>query len=172
MTTTIRPARPADGPTLQAIERLAGEAFRAAGMPDIADDAPDSLDALAEYASDGRSWVAVDSFDTPIGYLLVDLVDECAHIEQVSVLPDHQGSGVGRALIDHVQAWARRQSLAGVTLTTFRDIPWNAPLYRHLGFRELGDHEIGPELREVLAEEAADGLDPTLRVCMRLDLSD
>ena len=57
-----------------------------------------------------------------------------------------------------------------MTLTTFRHVPWNQPLYEHLGYRELTDGEIGPELRSLMAEEAAHGLDPALRVAMRKDL--
>ena len=118
-----------------------------------------------------RSWVALAEGDTPIGYVLVDHVDGCAHIEQISVLPDRQGAGVGRALIDHVRAWAVASGTRAITLTTFRDVPWNAPLYEHLGFRVLDEREIGPELRAVRDTETAHGLDPARRVCMRLDIT-
>lgn len=49
-------------------------------------------------------------------------------------------------------------------------MPWNAPLCRHLGFRSLAEHEFGPGLRAIRYEEAAHGLDPTKRVCMRSEL--
>ncbi|MFP5322102.1 MAG: GNAT family N-acetyltransferase [Acidimicrobiia bacterium] len=171
MTATIRPARPDDGPALQDIERRAGERFRDIGMPEIADDDPPSLEVLDRYADAGRSWAAADADDRPLGYVLVDVVDGCAHVEQVSVDPDHQGAGIGRALLDHVRRWAASTGLAAVTLTTFRDVPWNAPLYRHLGFRDLDEDELGPELRERRDQEAEHGLDPTIRVCMRAELS-
>jgi GNAT superfamily N-acetyltransferase len=167
---TIRPARPSDGVDLQAIERLAGEQFRTVGMDEIADDSPPPLDVLAAYAADGRSWVALDGdADAAVGYAIVDVVDDCAHVEQVSVRPDHQGKGVGRALLDRVRTWAASSGLAGVTLTTFAAVPWNGPLYEHLGFRVLAPAEIGPELRALVAKEAAHGLDPETRVCMRRD---
>jgi hypothetical protein len=62
--------------------------------------------------------------------------------------------------------------LSAITLTTFKDVPWNAPLYRHLGFRTLRDDEIGPELRALRDEETAHGLDAAKRVCMRSELAD
>ena len=167
---TIRPASTEDGPALQEIERLAGEQFRDVGLPDVADDEPSSTAELADYATAGRSWVAVDAAGSPIGYVLVDAVDGNAHIEQVSVRPDHQGAGVGRALIDRVCTWAVEAGMAAVTLTTFEHVPWNAPLYRHLGFRVLAEREIGPELLAVREAERAHGLDPTTRACMRLDV--
>jgi len=162
----IRPARRADGEALLEIERLAGARFREVGMPEIADDGPGSVDELANYAVDGRSWVAVDDAGTPVGYVLVDVIDGNAHIEQLSVAPAAQGTGIGQALLDHVATWARRRGASALTLTTFRDVPWNAPLYEHLGFRVLTEPDLGPELRALRDTEAAHGLDPTTRVCM------
>lgn len=135
-------------------------------MPDIASHEPPSLDALAGFAAAGRAWVAVDEAGEAVGYVLVEMVDGNAHVEQVSVLPEHQGSGVGRALMDHVRHWAAVGGLPAVTLTTFVHVPWNAPLYEHLGFRILAEDEIGPELRAVRDAESAHGLDPATRVCM------
>jgi GNAT superfamily N-acetyltransferase len=166
----VRPARAEDGPALREIERRASERFRDVGMPEIADDQPASVEELADYADDGRSWVAVDSSSTPIGYVLVDVVDGCAHVEQVSVLPDRQGAGVGRLLLDEVKAWAAASGRSAITLTTFSDVPWNRPLYEHLGFGVLSDAELGPELQAVRDAEAGHGLDPTKRVCMRLEI--
>ncbi|MGH9211869.1 MAG: GNAT family N-acetyltransferase [Acidimicrobiales bacterium] len=170
MTPVIRPTRTEEGLILQEIERLAGEQFREVGLPEVADDEPVSVAALARYAEDGRSWVAADHTDVPIGYLLVDVVDGCAHIEQVSVRPDQQGAGVGRALLERVRAWAADSGLSAITLTTFADVPWNAPLYRHLGFRVLKEDELGRQLRKLRDHETAQGLDPAKRVCMRSEL--
>lgn len=164
----IRPSRPDEGPALQEIERLAGVRFRDVGLPDIADAEPATIQTLTEYANAGRSWVAVDDDDQPTGYVIVDEVDGDAHIEQFSVRPDHQGTGVGRALVDQVRAWAAENGRSAITLTTFSDVPWNRPLYEHLGFIVLAEHEIGPELRAGRDHEATLGLDPALRVCMRL----
>jgi GNAT superfamily N-acetyltransferase len=170
MSVAIRPPFTDELPALRTIERLAGERFRDVGLPEVADGEPPSLDVLARYASDGRCWVAVDDAAGPIGYVLVDSVDGNAHVEQVSVHPAHQGAGVGRALMERVSAWARETGMPAVTLTTFSDVPWNAPLYRHMGFRVLREDELGPGLRAVRDDETAHGLDPARRACMRLEL--
>lgn len=167
MAPVIRPSRPGDEPVLRYIERRAGERFREVGLPDVADDEPATVEVLAGYTAARRCWVAVDEIDTPVGYVLADVVDGCAHVEQVSGRPEHQGTGRGRALIGRVDAWAARAGLPAITLTTFRDVPWNAPLYRRLGFRDLDDDEVGPGLRRVRDHETAHGLDPAQRVCMR-----
>lgn len=167
---SIRPTRVGEEPVLQLIERLAGERFREVGLPEVADDEPEPVEVLAEFARDGRSWCAIDEADRPVGYVLVEVVDDGAHVAQVTVHPDHQGRGLGRALLDRVDAWAAERGIGVVTLTTFRTVPWNAPLYRHLGFRDLSDDELGPGLRAVRDAEADGGLDPAQRVCMRRDV--
>lgn len=168
----IRPATIDETPQLQHIEVRAGEAFRSIGMESIADAAPPTAETLVRYATAGRSWVAVDEHDIAIAYVLVDVVDGNAHIEQVSVLPDYQGRGIGRALIDEVRGWAAQSGRSALTLTTFGDVPWNAPLYEHLGLRVLAEHEIGPELARLRDDETSHGLDPATRVCMRLDIAE
>jgi predicted N-acetyltransferase YhbS len=167
VTVGLRVARPEDASTLREIERRAGERFRR--VNDIADHEPPSAKTLVGYADAGRCWVAFDDDDKPIGYVLVDDVDGNAHIEQVSVEPEHQGMGVGRSLIDQVRTWAKGTGRPAVTLTTFADV--HAPLYAHLGFSVVQDDEIGPDLRTLRRQEAERGLDDLMpRVCMMLPL--
>ena len=170
MAMAVRATRVDEGPVLREIEELAGRRFREVGLDEVADDEPLSVAVLGHYAAEGRSWVAVDDADEPIGYVLVELVDRDVHVEQLSVRPDRQGQGAARALLERVRAWAVGNGSPGLTLTTFADVPWNRPLFEHLGFRVLPDDEIGAGLRAVRDAETTRGLDPTMRVCMRRDL--
>jgi len=166
----IRASRRSDSPSLRNIERVAGERFRSVGLAHVADDEPLSIQALDAYATAGRSWVAVDDRDQPTGYVLADIVDGNAHVEQLSVHPDRQGTGVGRALLARVRRWAAETNRPAITLTTFADVAWNRPLYEHLGFSVIDENEIGPGLDAIRVAEADHGLEPATRVCMRLDL--
>ena len=145
----IRPTRPADLAVIQRIELAAGELFRAIGMSAIADDPDPTIEVLTAYQRAGLSWVAVDDTDQPIAFILVKRIDGRAHIEQVSVHPDHAHQRIGRALIDHVERWAAGQGLPALTLTTFRDVQWNGPYYERLGFTVLP----GAQVIEGLARE-------------------
>jgi ribosomal protein S18 acetylase RimI-like enzyme len=167
----IRASRTDDLPVLQLIEIEAGRAFADIGMDAVAGDDPFSLDVLLGYQNAGRAWVAVDGDDRPIGYVVVDLVAGNAHIEQVSVRPDFGRRGIGRSLIEHVATWARARGLPAVTLTTFRDVVWNAPYYERCGFRILAPDEVTEELKAIRDHEAQLGLDEWPRVCMRRDLA-
>jgi GNAT superfamily N-acetyltransferase len=167
----VRTASAGDLPRLPAIQTAAGAVFRDIGMAEIADNPPIPLDALDRYRQAGHAWVAADHRDRPIAFVVVDVVDECAHIEQVSVRPDHARQGIGRALIDRVGAWASGQGLHALTLTTFRAVPWNAPYYERLGFTEPPGGPA-PGLAAIMAAETAAGLDPATRVGMRRPIGD
>ncbi|MDI2029343.1 GNAT family N-acetyltransferase [Saccharopolyspora sp. TS4A08] len=165
----IRLAREADLPVLREVERAAGEPFAELGMDLVATDEPPSVAVLREFQEAGRAWVHVVE-DVPVAYLIAEVVDGCAHVEQVSVRPDHGGRRIGSGLIDNLAAWARDRRLPALTLTTFTDVPWNGPYYLRCGFRYLADDELTPGLRDIRAAEAVAGLDAWPRACMRRDL--
>lgn len=150
---TIRPAEAPDLPLLVEIERRAGRAYAEHGLPEVAADDPGTSEELEPYRAAGAAWVAVDDDDRPVAYILSAEIDDGVHVEQVSVDPAHAGRGIGAALIDHVAGRAAAAGLRAVTLTTFRDIPWNAPYYARLGFSELPEADWGPQLRALVALE-------------------
>lgn len=167
----IRSARSEDLPALQDVERAAGDLFRDLGMEAVADDEPLSVADLAIFQEDGRAWVATGQGDKPIAYLLVQVVDGGAHIEQVSVHPDHSRQGIGRVLLDTAEIWAAGLGLSALTLTTYANVPWNAPYYQRLGFRIMTSDEIGSGLHEIRELEAERGLDRWPRVTLRRPVS-
>ncbi|MFF3379069.1 GNAT family N-acetyltransferase [Streptomyces sp. NPDC002680] len=191
----IRPATPAELPTLRAIERAAGALFRTLSAPqrgagncatshdgaapnqqpltappdmaEIADDEPPSLEVLERYRKAGHAWVAADNENHPVAYLIAEPVDGALHIEQISVHPDFAHHRIGEALLAHATDRAHKEGLTHLTLTTFTEVPWNAPYYARLGFRTLDEAELTPGLRKIRAAEAEHGLDRWPRVCMR-----
>lgn len=162
----IRRATPDDSAAIREVERRAGELFRSVGLGAIADDDPPDEAALAEFAAADRAWVATDARGAVIGYALVRVVDDRAHLEQVSVDPGWARRGIGAALIEQVAEWALARGLEAMTLTTFVDVPWNAPYYRRLGFVDLAPDALGPGLREIRAREREQGLDRWARTVM------
>lgn len=166
----IRAARSDELEKLRELERAAGSIFRELGMDAIADDEPPSTATLAVLQAAGRVWVATDDGDEPVAYLLVQVIDARAHIEQVSVDPRAARQGLGRALIETAASWAREHGFKALTLTTYRDVPWNRPYYERLGFQIVDDAHITPGLRRLRAQEAAAGLDRWPRVVMHRSL--
>ncbi|WP_395292657.1 GNAT family N-acetyltransferase [Kitasatospora hibisci] len=162
----IREVRTVDLPLLQDVERAAGRRFSDIGMPEIADDEPLPLDELARYQRAGLAWAAVDGADVPVAYLIAEHVDGNLHVEQVSVHPDSARRGIGRSLLDHLAERAAAHGIPALTLTTFADVPWNAPYYARCGFRPIDEDLLGPHQLDIRAREAAHGLDRWPRLFM------
>lgn len=164
----IREATPADVPAIRRLERSAGEQFRDIGMASIADDDPPPAEILRAATAAGRVWVADDPAVAPdlAGWLWLERVGVNLHIEQVSVHPSVRGRRVGSALVEFAVELAVRDGHPAVTLTAFADVPWNGPLYRNLGFSEIEDSELSPELRRIRRRETDAGLDVRRRIAM------
>jgi GNAT superfamily N-acetyltransferase len=163
----IRAVRPDELPVLQDIERAAGRCFRDIGMAEVAQDEPLPVDELARYHRAGLAWVVADDADVPVAYLIADRVDGNLHVEQVSVHPGSARRGLGRMLLEHLAARARSEGVPALTLTTFTQVPWNAPYYARCGFHLLDERTLTPGLREIRGHEAARGMDRWPRACMR-----
>lgn len=69
-----------------------------------------------------------------VGFAQVLETHGIAHLEQVSVLPEHGRKGHGRMLVAAAKAEASRRGYRKLTLRTYRDVPWNAPFYASCGF--------------------------------------
>ena len=88
---------------------------------------------------EARLLVAVDDRDQAIGFALLARHGDRAHLQELDVDPDHKGRGLGRELVAACVAWANRHGLTTLTLTTFRDVPFNAPYYARIGFVPFAD---------------------------------
>jgi GNAT superfamily N-acetyltransferase len=154
----IRPAAPADLERLPAIEAAGDALFAAAGIGPL----PPAPTDPAHYA--GARMILVVG-DPAVGFASLDEVDGAAHLEQISVLPDHGRSGHGAALLEAACAWAAERYDV-MTLCTFAEVPWNRPFYARHGFEVIDD--LGPGLQALRAKEARVGLDALgTRVVMR-----
>lgn len=136
-------------------------------MPEIAAHPPGDLD---DFAAAQALLVAVGDDAEPIGYAWIELVDDTTYLEQLSVLPEQGRQGVGTALLDAVADWARARGDDAVVLTTFRDVPFNGPLYAKRGFVHLSETEWTEGQREIIAFQATLGMDPASRTVMRRSL--
>ncbi len=162
---TIRPATEIDLQRLVDVEVEAGQLFHTVGMSVVAEDVPQLAD-LREAVAAERVWAAGIGAEVA-GYITAEVIDGNAHVAQVSVAPDHAGRGIGKAMIEFVEAWGRTAGCPATTLTTFRDVPWNAPYYLRLGYKVLPGNQIGPELARTMEHEASlPGIEASLRCAM------
>jgi GNAT superfamily N-acetyltransferase len=90
--------------------------------------------------------------EPPVGLCRIDALEDGAHLEQLSVHPEHGRRGIGRSLLRAGISWATDRDYDELTLTTYRDVPWNGPFYTSEGFVEIGPaddwlvgHGLAPE---------------------------
>lgn len=112
-------------------------------------------------------WVVLRE-DLPVGFAHVKLLEPCvAHLQEIDVHPLHGRRGLGTKLIATVCDWAANAGFDSITLTTFRDAPWNMAFYLRVGFEIIAPDELSPALLSLLREEECRGLNPASRVAMR-----
>ena len=166
---TIGRAAPNHLRWLPEIEYAAGRLLVGRGLPESALEAGSDVAELRDARRAGLLWVALTVDSSPVGFARVGRRDGAAHLDEIDVHPAHGRRGIGTALVETVYRWARVDGLSAVTLTTFRNVPWNAPFYARLGFRAVAPRDLSAAAAERVRAEAGPGVDPRMRVFMRLD---
>jgi GNAT superfamily N-acetyltransferase len=90
--------------------------------------------------ANGLLWVAVLDGE-PVGFAICDIFHTALHLEEIDVVPPHQGKGIGKALVKAVIEEARRRRMPMVSLRTFLTTPWSIELYRKEGFQVVKESE-------------------------------
>jgi GNAT superfamily N-acetyltransferase len=163
---TITAARLQDLTRLAAIE-LAAARLLVGFAPESVLNETTSLSVLEQAQREERLWVALDH-DVPVGFAHLELIEpDAVHLEEIDVHPDHGRRGLGAKLICQMCDWAARKGYGAVTLTTFRDVPWNLPFYSRLGFFVVPPEQVSASLRAIVEDETRRGLDPSRRVVMK-----
>ena len=144
----IRPAEPADAPRLREIALAAYAKY-----VDRIGLEPGPMGADYEEAIEsGEVWVAMPD-DVVAGYAVTRHPgDEGVLLENLAVAPDHQGRGIGRALIAHVETRAMARGATYVELFTHEAMTENRRLYARLGYEETG-YVVEDGYRRVLMEK-------------------
>lgn len=164
----IRPAALSEFALLPAIEADADLAFESLDPPMSSADFPPPSTA-EEYAQAFHIMVAGRP---PAGFVRLEVVSGEAYLEQLSVARDQAGRGIGRALVTAAIAWAREAGFHTMTLSTFAQVPFNAPFYASCGFTEVPEQEWDAEMMKIWREQIRIGLDQLgRRIFMRVHLT-
>ncbi|CAE6799539.1 GNAT family N-acetyltransferase [Paraburkholderia haematera] len=167
---TFRLAAPHDADMIRTIEFEAGQRFVSVGMTGIADASPMELELVRRKIDAREIVVAVDADETCVGFLMFEPQPTSFYIQELDVQTSHAGQRIGAALIEQVAQLARAQQVMQLTLSTFREVPWNAPYYRRLGFCDIEEADLDAVLIARREAHIARGLDESKRVFMRRDL--
>lgn len=167
---TIRLARNEDCEAMRDIEISAAQRF--AGLNLIEDAHLDNHlcpQRLGDLVSKKQVWVACAD-EVPVGFIVASHLESGCLLEELDVVADHGGRGLGRKLVAAVLSWAKEHQYTTVILSTFRDVPWNAPFYTRLGFEIIPEDEFTPDLHQLRKNELAAALPLEHRVFMRINV--
>jgi len=168
----IRLARSDDLPLLGPLEDRAAQRFRESPHPHCVDMAHFDLSRLTELSGGGSVWVASGASGEPIGFVIAEERGDDAYVHEIDVEQAYGGRGVGRALLRRVAEWAQARELRTVLLSTFNDVPWNAPFYQRLGFAIVPLAAYTPDMRAQRQSDIAAGMKAESRVMLRASVED
>ncbi len=170
MVAAIRAILPEEAGLLPPIERDAAERFREVGLNTIADGEPSSEPFILSVIRKGVALGAVEVDHGLVGFALAGELDGALHLYELSVRTAFNGQGLGSALLMGIETAAAASALGAVTLSTFADVPFNAPFYARRGFVPVEIEDWGPALHLLNGAERAAGLPLDRRVFMRKEL--
>jgi len=135
----IRTALPADAPSIAGVVRCAYAGYveslgvRPAPMDDDYD----------EKVRKGQAFV-IEREEGIVGVIVVISEEDHVLIENVAVVPNRQGEGLGRALLVWAELFALDAGTPELRLYTNAGMTENIALYRHFGYREIERRSSGP----------------------------
>jgi GNAT superfamily N-acetyltransferase len=89
----------------------------------------------SEYLAENEGWVAVVS-ETPIGFYTLEERKGNAWLENLWVLPEYIGKGVGKALFRHAAELSRQR---GYRMLQLEADPNAASFYEKMGMYKIGE---------------------------------
>lgn len=127
----IRPARADEVDTVRDIVHAAYARY----VPRIGKPPGPMLDDYAQRIADGQTWVLEDA-GRVVGVLVLEQGADGFLLDNIAMLPECQGKGFGRRLMEFAEAEALRRGFHEIHLYTHALMTENIALYRRVGFVE------------------------------------
>ncbi|MEX2521055.1 MAG: GNAT family N-acetyltransferase [Paracoccaceae bacterium] len=118
------------------IRRCAEQAY-ARYVPSLGRKPAPMIADFAAQIADGAVYVATDDQQVFHGFIVFFVEERHVFLENVAVLPDAAGRGVGKALINFCEQAARRSGKNAVHLYTNEVMTENLSIYPKLGYIEV-----------------------------------
>ena len=128
---TIRKARPSDA---SAVKACVEDAYRHY-IPRIGKPPGPMLDDYSEVIRQHQAYVAEEN-EQIVGVLVLIRKDDGILLDNVAVLPEHHGKGLGGRLVELAESEARDQGYTHLDLYTHKCMTENIENYKRLGYVE------------------------------------
>lgn len=96
--------------------------------------APMVADFRSHLEQDNVTLFKVNELD--VGYAVWKVVGSALFLENIAVLPESQGTGIGRSMLSFLETEARNRKLDELTLYTNQEMVENISFYARQGFQE------------------------------------
>ncbi len=123
----------------QSVDVFFEKCFSAVGIPySPMDRHVDVADVEQYYMQNGCFWCLFEN-DVLIGTVairFIDIENKIVELKRMFVLPESQGKGYGRLLLEHAIAYAKERQYSKICLDTRKQFSAAQHLYRSSGFQE------------------------------------
>jgi ribosomal protein S18 acetylase RimI-like enzyme len=127
----LRPATAADVPRLSRLVRAAyGHYVERLGGP------PRPMTEDYAHVVRAKPVIVAERRGEILGLVVFGVDDEGFFVDNVAVDPSHQGTGVGKALLEHAEVAAREAGFDSLYLYTHEAMVENLALYSRIGYVE------------------------------------
>jgi len=134
----IRLAEPGDAKSISEILRKAFSEFKSDYTPEALEVVTPPADEIATRFNEGPQWLAVAD-KKPVGTVSVVREPDHLYIRSMAVLPEVQGLGIGKMLLDAIDGYAVANGFDRLFLYTTNFSTAAKKLYEKCGFRKTGD---------------------------------
>ena len=134
----VREAVESESESIALLLRLAFVEFIALYTPDGFAATTPTAARIRERWSEGPVWVALDG-ERVVGTVAVMATPTGLYMRSMAVAPEARGRGVGRALLEQVEGFARAHGQARVYLSTTPFLDEAIRLYQRAGFVRVGE---------------------------------
>ncbi len=99
---------------------------------------------LAAMMQKGTILAEEDSSGRLLACVYTEVRGARGYLGQLAVDPAHQGSGLGRSIVEAAEEHLRRQGCEAVDITVLSLRPELPPIYRRFGYVETGTEQFNP----------------------------
>lgn len=141
MRSTLAAIRVADPTDVARIARIVNSAF---AIETFLEGPRTNEEQLTRMMQKGNFLLGCDTLNRILSSVYVELRTPRGYLGMLSVDPEHQGTGLGQAMVKAAEDFCREQGCDAMDLTILSLRPELFPFYRKLGYTETGIEEFIP----------------------------
>ncbi|MFN8401499.1 MAG: GNAT family N-acetyltransferase [Anaerolineales bacterium] len=128
---SLRPAHINDAPAVaDCVNKAFGHYVERIGMK------PAPMEMDYEHEIREHQVFVVEDAGQVVGSLVLGITQEGFLLDVIAVVPEYWGKGVGRIMLEHAEAEAKRQGFESIYLFTHEKMVENQTLYKKIGYIE------------------------------------